>query len=108
MAIAFAGIVMDTPHYKEFFLTTSEADAINTAEAAMTFGAGGMSNFAGTPQVYWAVEVTASADAPTAPCNLSLHTVTNLGFTANNTSEAAAAIAHTWRVYMTDKRLYEI
>ena len=108
MAIAFLGIQMDTPHYKEFFLTTIESDAINAAEAAMTFGAGGMSNFTGTPTVYWAVEVTATGDAPTAPCNLALHTVTNLGFTANNASEAGAAIVHTWRVYMTDKQLYEI
>jgi hypothetical protein len=97
-----AGPVVDTPHYKEFFMTTSEADAINTATAAFTFAAGTMGNFTEAPTVYWAVEVTSSGDTPTGPCNLSIYGTSTTGFTANNTSQAAAAAVHTWRVYMTD------
>ena len=110
MAILFTGTPeMDTPHYKIFFMTTAEGDAINGVEAAFTFGAGGMSNFTDTPKVYWAVEVTATGDAPTEPCNLSIHTPTALGFTANKVSRPiAGAAVHTWRVYMCDKNFYEI
>lgn len=106
--ILVGGALVDTPHYKEFYMTTVESDAINAATAAFTFAAGGMSNFSDTPKVWWAVEVTAAGTAPTGPCNLSIHTPTPLGFTANNTSQQAAAIVHTWLVYMTDRNFYEL
>lgn len=110
MAALHSAVIMDTPHYKIFEITVPEVDAAGAAtETVMTFGGGGMQNFRGAPQVWWAINHTPATDNPTVTVKIGIHTVTALGFTVCKTSvTAATAVLQTFRVFMTDKRLGEI
>lgn len=109
MATIYTGIVeLDTPDYKIFEIAIPEVDAINTV-TALTFAAGGISNFRGVPQVYWVVDVTPAGDAPTVGVTFGLFNVTATGFSTHKTAvTAATAVNHTFRVHMMMGREYEI
>ena len=108
MATTIAGFVVDGPDYKIFDIVVPELDAV-TLTTALTFGAAGMSNFAGTPQLWWATEITSNADAPTVNADISIYSPSTTGFSTFKPSVTAATVqVHTDRVWMTTKSIGEL
>ncbi len=108
MAAAISLVVKDTPHDKVFYVTSPEADAINT-DTALTFAGAAMGDFVGVPQIWWCQEMTPQGDTPSVKGTISIHDPTAAGFSVFKPCVAAAtAFVHTFRVWMSTKRASQV
>jgi hypothetical protein len=105
MATGFGAIVSDSAEAKIFTFRVNEADAA-ASSTVLSFGAVGMVNMNRAAVEKIVCEVTAAAAAPTAGLTISVHTPTQFGITITKTSAIAAAIDHTFRIYLHSRPFY--
>jgi len=108
MAIVVSQVLVNTPEYKVFDITSIESDLVGAATVWLFVNAG-MTNLRGIPEFCIMKEIT-NGVVCTVENQLSMSAMATTGFTVVKTSIAngASPVLHTFRVYMGIKRAYEV